>query len=67
MVEEDLDTDHTTVMLITPVDPRCMVVVNHPLMDRETMLSGISRMLHGEQVVMEHSMVVEVLEVVKEL
>ena len=44
-----------------------MVVVNHPLMDRETMLTGISRMLHGEQVVMEHSMVVEVLEVVKEL
>lgn len=66
MVEEDLDTDHTTVMLIIPVDPQCMVVVNHPLMDKETMLTDTSLMLHGDQVVMEHSMVVEVLEDVKE-
>ena len=42
------------------------VVHKHHLIDKETMHTNTKVIVHGDQVVTEHSMVVEVLEDVKE-
>ena len=54
---------HTLVILLVVVTGE---VLNPHLTSNITMLTDISPIVHGEQVVMERSMVVEVLEDVKE-
>ena len=65
-VVEETVTVLTTVMETILLDLVTGVVLKHHLMDRETMHTNIKVIVHGDQVVMEHSMVVEVLEDVKE-
>tara|TARA_B100001113_G_scaffold302898_1_gene262566 strand:- start:506 stop:709 length:204 start_codon:yes stop_codon:yes gene_type:complete len=65
-VVEETDTDLTTVMETILLDLVIGVAHKHHLMDKETMHTNIKAIVHGDQVVMEHSMVVEVLEDVKE-
>ena len=66
MVVEETDTDLTTHMVTTLLVLAIGEVLNHQVTNRITMLTDISLIVHGEQVVMERSMVIEVHEVVKD-
>ena len=66
MVVEETVTVLTTVMETILLDQVIGVVLNHHLTHKETMHTTIKVIVHGDQVVTEHSMVVEVLEDVKE-
>ena len=61
----DMDTDHglnmVTILLVLLIGE----VVNPRLTSNLTMLTDISHMLHGEQVVMVHDLATEVPEVEK--
>ena len=67
MVVEETVTVLTTVMVTILLDLVIGVVLNHHLTHKETMHTTIKVIVHGDQVVMGHSMVVEVLEDVKGL
>ena len=66
MVVEETDTDLTTHMVTTLLVLAIGEVLNHQVTNRITMLTDISLIVHGEQVVMERSTVIEVHEVVKD-
>ena len=66
MVVEETVTVLTTVMETILLDQVTGVVHKHHLMDKETMHTNTKVIVHGDQVVTEHSMVVEGLEDVKE-
>ena len=66
MVVEETDTDLTTHMVTTLLVLAIGEALNHQVTNRITMLTDISLIVHGEQVVMERSTVIEVHEVVKD-